>query len=398
MNEFTAILSALTAYQELKGVPKTVECLQGFILLFIIGPQDKYMIAKHFNICFDIYESRHSSHIAEEGIETLQLAIATAKDFEKVDWNPYTCIRHCLSWPELYVSTRGETRLIILRWIFRAMMVPMSCRVDGVRFLNRIEIWYEENGINRYRNLMEVPAEFALVNGLECSTSLLKLLLDLSPRTISTSRGSTGPKVWLLEAKYVPHRFRGLSCAVVPSASDFGYKSTDSNYSNKLLLAIMTHNNDALKVILTRGGTPYLRLLPTSSPSNGGDRYAEYHEAIRDPWLSLLALALYSLNTEVLQLLCLFHEPKRSNFFELLDFATIDCFFECFVSKWRPCAKRFDIFECVFLRDKDCTSDSSDYSNASEYPRECTYLGNVSRHFYGTVKIRSGDNAAWFRL
>jgi hypothetical protein len=110
-----------------------------------------------------------------------------------------------------------------------------------------------------------VLAELAVAGGLHYSTALLKLLPNLSPGTISTPQERTDP---LLRTEYPPSRFGDLRCRVVPSTLGFQH-SAGFNYFNKLFLAIIAHNNDALKVVLARGGTPYLPLLPCCPPYFG---------------------------------------------------------------------------------------------------------------------------------
>ena len=192
MNEFTAILSALAAYRRLKGVLKTIESLRGFILLFIIASEDKYTIVKHFNICFDIYELRHSSPVAEEDHELLKYAIATARFLEDQDRDFSTIIRHSSLLLKWFASKIDDNNILTVYWIFRAMIVPMSCRIDLVGFSNRIQVWHE--GAIGYRNLLEVLAEVAVGCRLHYSAALMEFLPTLSPGTISTSQESTHPR------------------------------------------------------------------------------------------------------------------------------------------------------------------------------------------------------------
>jgi hypothetical protein len=116
---------------------------------------------------------------------------------------------------------------------------------------------------------------------------------------------------------------------------------------------------------------------------------------MRDQLLSSLALALYSLNVQAVRLLCTFHEPKKTNFFELLDFATIGCFFECFASSdTTNTSDSFDSldesdFPSSFWADSSDGSkypDSSDHTDSSKYSRECTYLGRYRDAFSGLLK------------
>ena len=207
----------------------------------------------------------------------------------------------------------------------------------------------------------------------------------------------------MLRTEHLPSRFGDLRCTVVPSTLGFRH-SAGFKYFNRLFLAIITHNNDALKVVLARGDTPYLPLLPLlpphiSVPFKKGARFSrklhtEHHEAMRDIQLSPLALALYAFNVQAVRLLCLVHEPQKKNFFELLDFATIDCFFECFAaSNRRRTSDSFDSLDVSnipgFWADSSDGSkcpDSSDHSESSEYSRECTYLGMYRDTFSALLK------------
>lgn len=153
-------------------------------------------------------------------------------------------------------------------------------------------------------------------------------------------------------------------------------------------------------MILARGSTPYLPLQPDFISYTyietrlSRNRHAEHHEAMRDPQLSPLALALYAFNVQAVRLLCLFHEPNKTNFFELLDFATIDCFFECFASSDTRASDLFDSFDDSdspgwFWPDSSDGSNcdgSSDYSDLSQYSRECIYLCRYRDTFNALLK------------
>jgi hypothetical protein len=113
-----------------------------------------------------------------------------------------------------------------------------------------------------------------------------------------------------------------------------------------------------------------------------------------DIQLSPLALALYAFNVQAVRLLCLFHEPKKTDFFEVLDFSTINCFFECFAaSNRRRTSDSFDSLDASdipgFWTDSSDGSkcpNSLDHSDSSEYSRDCTYLGMYRDAFSALLK------------
>jgi hypothetical protein len=178
-----------------------------------------------------------------------------------------------------------------------------------------------------------------LINKLDCSASLLKLLWNLSTGEAANSQGSTHLTIRLLEAKQAPYRFGYLPCRVVPSTPNSRYSNVGSNYSNKLFLTINFHSNDAPRVVLARGGTPYLSLLPLlfqmllieqlHSQGNSLQSITKQCGTRCSPFLIWLCTPSTCKPSGPY---ASFMNLEKIDFFELLDFVTIDCFFECFAT------------------------------------------------------------------